>query len=309
MTIETITEHGEPDPGRADPALRTHADTRQEAHAAHEPPVDAALQAHATDAITGLLAEQPFMVKEIKDTLRTRVHVQELARRAAATKARAADAEQRESNLAVNLDPGERRIFTFGLGAAIIAALMVLDTFPLNWAAQAFDLDSVGTWLVTFILVIASISAMLGLEITRGHARRRGILIAVVTAGYLALLALRTEYLTTVAGDSLLVAMFQSALLTAISAGLVLCGSAVVTRTRSLKYSQARAEARRAVRAVEDAGRAQAEATDKLHRHTGTLHHMLLPWALLQSPGPPGVDHAKWAAALEQAIHALFTLT
>jgi hypothetical protein len=186
---------------------------------------------------------------------------------------------------------------------------MVLDTFPLNWAAQAFDLDSVGTWLVTFILVIASISAMLGLEITRGHARRRGILIAVVTAGYLALLALRTEYLTTVAGDSLLVAMFQSALLTAISAGLVLCGSAVVTRTRSLKYSQARAEARRAVRAVEDAGRAQAEATDKLHRHTGTLHHMLLPWALLQSPAPPGVDHAKWAAALEQAIHALFTLT
>ena len=226
MTIETITEHGEPDPGRADPGLRTHADTGQEAHAAHEPPADAALQAHATEAITGLLAEQPFMVKEIKDTLRTRVHVQELARRAAATKAKAVDAEQRESNLAVKLDPGERRILAFGLGSAIIAALVVLDTFPLNWAAQAFDLDSVGTWLVTFILVIASISAMLGLEITRGHARRRGILIVVVTAGYLALLALRTEYLTTVA-DSLLVAVFQSALLTAISAGLVLCGSVV----------------------------------------------------------------------------------
>ena len=309
MTIETITERGEPDPGRGDPALRTRADTDQEAHAAHEPPADAALQAHATDAITGLLAEQPFIAKEIKDTLRTRVHVQELARRADAAEARAADAEQRESNLAVKLDPGERRILAFGLGVAIIIALVVLDTFPLNWAAQAFDLDSVGTWLVTFILVIASIGAMLGFEITRGHARRRGLLIAVVTAGYLALLALRTEYLTTVAGDSLLVAVFQSAFLTAISAGLVLCGSVVLTRTRSLIYSQARAEARSAVQAAENARKAQAEATDKLHRHIGTLHHMLLPWALLHSPAPQGVDHAKWVGALEQAIHALFTLT
>jgi uncharacterized membrane protein YgcG len=309
MTIETITGHGEPDPGRADPALPTQAGAGQEAQAAHEPPADAALQAHATDAVTGLLAEQPAMAKEIKDTLRTRVHAQELARRADAAEAKAADAEQRESNLSVKLDPGQHRTLAFGLGAAIIVALVVLDTFPLNWAAQAFDLDAAGTWLVTFILVIASIGAMLGFEITRGHARRHGILIAVVTAGYLALLGLRTEYLTTVAGDSFLIAVFQSALLTAISAGLVLCGSAVLARTRSFVYSRARAEARRAIQAAEDARKAEVEATDKLHRHIGTLHHMLLPWALLHSPAPQGVDHAKWATALEQAIRAPFTLT
>jgi hypothetical protein len=308
MTIETITEHGEPDPGRTDPALRTPADAGQEAQAAYEPPADAALHAHATDTITRVLHGLAAVAKEIKGALRIRVHVQELARRADAAEAKAADAEQRESNLAVKLDPGERRTLPFGLGAAIVVALVVLDTFPLNWAAQAFDLDSSGTWLVTFILVIASVGAMLGFEITRGHSRRRGILIAVVTAGYLALMALRTEYMTTVASDSFLVAAFQSALLTAISAGLVLCGSAVLARTRSLIYSRARAAARRAAQAADDARNAHSEALDKLNRHIGTLHQMILPEALRYA-APEGVGHAKWAAALEQAIRALFTLT
>ena len=211
MTIETVTEHDEPDPGRADPALRTPAEAGQEAQAASEPPADAALQAHATDTMTRVLHEHQGMAKEIKATLRTRVYVQELARRADAAEAKAADAEQHESNLAVKLDPGERRPLPFGLGAAIVVALVILDAFPLNWAAQAFDLDSGGTWVVTVILLIASIGAMLGFELTRGHSRRRGILIAVVTAGFLALLGLRTQYLTTVVGDSFPVAVFQAA--------------------------------------------------------------------------------------------------
>ena len=97
-----------------------------------------------------------------------------------------------------------------------------------------------------------------------------------VTAGYLALLGLRAEYLVTVTGDSFLVAVFQSALLTAISAGLVLCGSAVLARTRSLRHSRARAATRRAVRAAADARQAHGEAHDKLQRHLDALHHMLL---------------------------------
>ena len=245
MTIETITEHGEPDPKRADPALRTPADAAQEAQAAPEPPAGAALDAHAADTITRVVHEQPAMAREIKAALRTRVYVQELDRRADAAEAKAEDAERRESSLAVKLDPGERRPLPFALGAAIVVALVILDAFPLNWAAQAFDLDSDGTWVVTVILLIASVGAMLGFELTRGHHRRRGILIAVVTAGFLALLGLRTEYLTTVAGDSFPVAAFQATLLTAISAGLVLCGSAVLTRTRSVLHSRARAAARR----------------------------------------------------------------
>ena len=64
------------------------------------------------------------MAKEIKEALRTRVHVQELARR---TEAAEADAEQRDSNLAVKLDPGDHRSLSFGLGTAIVVALVVLD--------------------------------------------------------------------------------------------------------------------------------------------------------------------------------------
>lgn len=289
MTVDTTTpEHGDPntDPERD----------------------DSTLQEHASAAIKRLLEEHPAMAKEIRETLRTRVHLQELMRRTDQAEQTEADAEQQVSNLDVKLDPAGHRALSFGLGAAIVVGLVVLDAFPLNWAAQAFGLNQAGTWLVTFILLVASIGAMLGFELTRGHPRRRGVLTAVVTTGYLALLGLRTEFLATVGTDSFLVALFQSALLTAISAGLVLCGSAVLARTRFLNHSQARAAARSAAQVANDARAAQRQAADKLQRHIGTLHHMLLPWALSSSV-PAGVDHAKWAAALEQAIRALFPTT
>src|SRR5580692_4688295 len=304
MTIETITEHGDskPDPERDDSTLP--------AQAGAEPttPADAALQAHATTTIKRLLEEHPAVAKAIKGALRARVHLRELAGRTNQAEVVEADAEQHESNLAVKLDPGDHRVLGFGLGLAIVVALVILDAVPLNWAAQAFGLNSAGTWLVTFILVVASVGAMLGFEITRGHPRRRGALTATVTLGYLALLGLRTEFLITVSNDSLPVAVLQSALLTAISAGLVLCGSAVLARTRHLSHSRARAAARRAVQAAADARAAQRQAAEKLQRHIGSLHQMLLPWAL-RSAAPEGVDHTKWDAALDQAICALFSTT
>lgn len=294
MAIETIAEYGEPDPERDDPAVQAQAQAQ----------ADAALRVRAAATIMRLL-DDPTVAREIKEMLRTRVHVRELTRRSDEARKTAADAEQRESNLAVKLDPAGHRTLGFGLGAAVIVALTILDAVPLNWAAQAFGLNSAGTWLVTFILVAASIGAMLGFELTRGNPRRRGVLTAVVTVGYLALLGLRTEFLITVAGDSLLIAFLQSALLTAISAGLVWCGSAVLARIRFLGHSRARAEARRAAQAAEEARAAQLEAAERLARHIGSLHHMLFPWAL-SSAAPEGVDHAKWTAALDQAIHALF---
>ncbi len=114
------------------------------------------------------------MAKEIKETLRARVYLRELAGRTNLAEVSAADTEQHESNLAVKLDPAGHRTLGFGLGAALVVALVVLDAVPLNWAAQAFGLNQAGTWLVTFILVVASIGAMLGFEITRGHPKRRG---------------------------------------------------------------------------------------------------------------------------------------
>jgi hypothetical protein len=294
MSIETINDHAEPEPGRDDPAVRTEA------------PSGATLADRATAAIMRLLNEHPEIAKEIKDLLRVGVHLQELTRRSDESSKAAADTEQRESNLAVKLDPAGHRTLDFGLGAAIAVVLMILDAVPLNWAAQAFGLGPAGTWLVTFILVAASVGAMLGFEITRGHPRKRGILTAVVAAGYIALLGLRTEFLVTVAGDSFSVALLQSAVLTAISAGLVWCGSAVLGRTRFFSHSRARAAARRAAQAAEEARKAQLQADETLRRHRGSLHHMLYPWAL-SLPSPAGVDHAKWTAALDDAIHVLFS--
>lgn len=300
MAIETIIE--QPDPERDDPARQVQVGADQLT------PAGAALPARATATITRLLQEHPAVAKEIKEILRARVYLRELAERSSRSEKAEEAADQHRSNLAVKLDPGDRRTLGFGLGLAIVVALVILDAVPLNWAAQAFGLNSAGTWLVTFILVVASIGAMLGFEITRGHPRRRGVLAAVVTVGYLALFGLRTEFLITVSADSLPIAVLQSALLTAISAGLVLCGSAVLARTRSLAYSRARAASRRAAQVAEDARAAEHQAAEKLQRHIGSLHHMLLPWAL-RSAAPEGVGHADWDAALDQAIRALFSTT
>src|ERR1700683_3024499 len=302
MAIETTIEHGEPDPERDDPARQVQVLADQLR------PAGAALPARATATITRLLQVRPAVAKEIKEILRARVYLRELAERCSRAEKAEEEADQHRSNLAVKLDPGDHRVLGFGLGLVIVVALVILDAVPLNWAAQAFGLNSAGTWLVTFLLVVASIGAMLGFEITRGHPRRRGVLTAVVALGYLALLGLRTEFLVTVSSDSLPVAALQSALLTVISAGLVLCGSAVLARTRHLSHSRARAAVRRAAQAADDARAAQRQAAEKLHRHSGSLHHMLLPWAL-RSAAPKGVEHASWDAALEQAIRDLFSTT
>jgi hypothetical protein len=295
MTIETITEHGDPNPDpQPDPTTTTQA------YIEHATPADATLQGQATATIKRLLEEHPAVAKEIKETLRTRVYLRELAGRTGQAEARECGTEEHEANLAVKLDPGDHRKLSF--------VLVILDAFPLNWAAQAFGLNSDATLLVTFILVVASIAAMLGFEVTRGHPKRRGVLTAVVTAAYLALLGLRTEFLITVSNESLPVALLQSALLTAISAGLVLCGSVVLARTRHFSHSRARAAARRAAQAADDARAAERQAAEKLQRHMGTLHQMLLPWAL-RSAAPEGVDHANWDAALDRAIRALFAPT
>jgi hypothetical protein len=94
-------------------------------------------------------------------------------------------------------------------------------------------------------------------------------------------------------------------MLTAISAGLVLGGAAVLSRTRPLGMSRSRAAVRRTQQAATEARAAQTQAAEKLQRHIGGLWQMQLPWAL-RSAAPAGVDRTEWAAALERAIRQLF---
>lgn len=284
MSVDPFFEHPEPDPGE-------------------HPVPDLETQARA--ALERWLQDHPEVAGEIKETVRAHIYLKELEGRAnGAEKARQL-AEQRDATLMTRHDPGGHRGLGFALGAILIVLLVVLDAIPLNWSAQAFGLDSGGTWLVTLILVIASVAAMIGFELTREHPRRRGLLAAVVAVGYVALLGLRTDFLITVAGESLLVALLQSAMLTAISAGLVLCGAAVLGRTRSLGLSRSRAAGRRAQQAATETRAAQTQAAEKLQRHIGGLWQLQLPWAL-RSAAPAGVDRTEWAAALERAIRQLF---
>jgi len=250
----------------------------------------------------------PVVAAEINETARAQVYLQEMEQRARTAEQARMAADQREAALLTKRDPGGRRILSFVLGAIVVVLLVVLDAIPLNWAAQAFGLAAGGTWLVTFILVVASVGAMLGFELTRDHPRQRNLLVAAVAVGYLALLALRMNYLATVGGEPFLVTLLQAAMLTAISAGLVLCGSAVLARTRPLSLYQSSAAARRARQVEAEARAAVARAAEQLSRHLGALRGMLLP----QAPGSgvgASVGHAQWAAAVERAIRRLFPVS
>jgi hypothetical protein len=99
-------------------------------------------------------------------------------------------------------------------------------------------------------------------------------------------------------------ALVQSGFLTAVCAGLVLCGSTVLARTQSLGLSRSSAAARRTRLAAVEASRAHAAAARKLELCIDGIRQMLLPWAL-SSVAPAKVDRASWVAALEQAVGRL----
>ena len=281
MAIDTLAEYTEAEPDADDPVL--------------------AQQACAV--LERWLQDHPQVAGEIRETARAHIHLQELQR----CTREAQDAQRNaghDATMLARLDPGGHRVLGFVPGAVLIALLAVLDAIPLNWAAQALGLGSGATWMVTFILAIASVAAMLGFELTRGHPRRRWRLSAVVTAGFVALLALRTEYLTAVAGESLPAALLQAGMLTAVSAGLTVCGSVVLARTRSLSLSRACSAARRARQATTKAYAAQRLASEKLQQQIAVLRQMFLPWAL-GSAAPVGVNHAEWAVALERAVRQI----
>jgi hypothetical protein len=292
MVVDPFIERAEPGSGNA----------RDNRHA------DPILQTEANAALERWLQDHPEIEGELKETVRAHIHFQELEARTREAERALQTAEQRYAILQTRHDVGGHRIFGCTIGLALVAALVVLDAVPLNWAAQAFGLDSGGTWLVTCILVVASVGAMVGFELTNGHSRQRGLLAVVVAAAYLILLGLRTQFLTTVAGESTPVALLQSAMLTVISAGLVLCGSVVLARTRSFTLSRSAGTVRRARQATAAARIAQGLASQKLQRHIGALWQMLLPWAL-GTAAPAGVDRAKWAVALRQSVRQLFPVS
>jgi hypothetical protein len=259
----------------------------------------------AAAGLTGWLRDDRAAAEEHEEATRAAMHHHELRRRKEAADRALADARTRVSGLIDRHNLDGRKTLAFWLGSVIVAGLVVLDAIPLNWAAQAFDLNAADSWVVTLILLAASIGAMAALEAARHDSRRYAALVALTLTAYAGLVALRTSFLVTVAGDNTAAALLQAAVLSAISAGLVFLGSAVMARTRPLRLSRAQAAARRARRASQASEAACRRAEDKLERHLGVLRRQLMRQSLYSSV-PSGMTHPDWVAHLEGVLRAQF---
>ena len=266
---------------------------------------DPSLDALAAASLSALFDARRSIAVDLEEAGRAHTHLQQERQREADALQAESKAEQRAASVTAKLDLADHRFAGFTVGATIVAVLLVLDAIPLNWAAQAFGLAAAATWLVTAIMLVASAGAMAGLELTREESRRRGVLLILMAAGYTGLAALRTAFLVTVAGQSLAAAILQAILLSAISAGLVVCGSAVMARTRPLALARALAAAKRARRTAAARRAARRQTEEKMQRHWAVLQRTLREWSIT-SYVPAGVSQANWVAALERAMRALF---
>lgn len=262
---------------------------------------DVGTQPQAGGALNALARADRHAARELTEAQQSRIHLLETAgdeRQAASladNKRKRFDAETTKS------DPAGARPLAFWVGAVLVTVLAALDVVPLNWAAQAFGLASSGTWLITGILLVASLAAMLGFELTRGDHGKRLALIVVVALGFAGLLLLRVQFLMAVVGESLPTALLQAALLTAFSAGLVFCGSAVMARMQHYRVATAKAKVRHAEQVADDAAIKRGEAEKRLRRHVAVLRSRVQT-----SAAPAGADPATWAATLDREIQALF---
>jgi hypothetical protein len=271
----------------------------------HEAP-DPSLDAQAAASLSALFKAHPSIAADLEEAGRAHAHLQQERQREFDALQAQGEAEQRAASLTAKLDLAGHRFVGFTVGAAVVTGLVVLDAIPLNWAAQAFGLASAATWLVTVIMMAASAGAMAGLELTRDEARRRQILLVMIGLGYFALTVLRVAFLITVAGESMPSAVLQAVLLSAISAGLVAGGSAVIARTRPLSLARALSAARQAQAATLSCREARRLAEEKMQRHWTVLRRMLREWSVF-SDAPTGVSQADWNGALERALRALFS--
>ena len=265
---------------------------------------DLALDARATASLSALFAARRSLAADLDEAGRAHTHLEQERQREADALQAQSTAEQHAAGVAARVDLPGQRFAGFTTGAMTVTVLLVFDAIPLNWAAQAFGLNAAATWLVTGIMLAASAGVMAGLELTREDSRRHGTLQVLMAVGFAALAVLRTMFLVTVAGESLAAAVLQAVLLSAISAGLVVCGSAVMAKTRPLALARALAAARRARRAAAASRAARRQAEEKMQRHWAVLQRALREWSIM-SEAPAGASQAEWISALERAMRAL----
>jgi hypothetical protein len=268
------------------------------------PAPNPALDARAAASLSALFEARPALAADVEEAGRAHTHLEQERQREADARDALTRAEQHAAGMTARLDLAGRRFVAFTVGVLAVTVLLVFDAIPLNWAAQAFGLAVAATWLVTGIMLVASAGAMAGIELTRENSRRRAVLLILMVAAFAAVAVLRTAFLVAVAGASLGAAILQAVLLSAISGGLVACGSVVMARTRPLALARALAGVKHARRTAATCHDARRRAEEKMHLHWAVLQRVVREWSIM-SEAPGGASHADWISALERAIRAL----
>ena len=155
---------------------------------------------------------------------------------------RAGEAELEAGRRARLNDEHRHHRLGFGLGVALATLFVALDALPANLAAQTFGLDQLPTWGITAVIVGALGAGMWA--VTHYKAGwRRGVTIAALALGLLAIGALRFWFLWVTAGDALS-AVLEATALTVFTTMMVWLGVLVLSFTKSRQVSVAEREAR-----------------------------------------------------------------
>ena len=251
----------------------------------------------AHEAVHVLAADRPQFKEKLREAIDS--HSDHEARRQDAVRAdtRAAEARTDAQHVRALHDPARRRRLPLLVGTVLVASLLGADVPLLYWAAQPFGQSQAGTLIITLLLFAGTAGAALYLEAARSY--RRGVLGAVVVA-YVALFALRTEYLVVVGALGLLGAVLQAGLLTAFSAALLAMSTMVLTRTVTPEIHRAESTARRAGRRAAQARDTAQDASAGCVRHI----HALTAWACAEAGGnvPSGVSFSDWHDHLGRAL-------
>jgi hypothetical protein len=220
-----------------------------------------------------------------------------------------AQADQKQSGQAQaraateELQNDSRHKFPRAVGTTLAVVLAVLDAVPAYWGAQAFGLDQDSTLMVTVLLCAALGGAMWLLDLYSSRRRPRRILQACLTAGLIALFALRLDYLLVAGADGFWLAAIQAVALTAISGGLIVLGYVLLAN----RVPKPLAAARRAARQAAATATASTQAAQAAHSQAGisraALGGTLIGWILIHPQ--QDVSHDRLVPALDQALDTL----
>jgi hypothetical protein len=194
----------------------------------------------ASDGYIGTMREflaKPRVARDFQDLKAEAHRLQSAQEEALSLSQKAADAELEAGRIARSDEDYRHHRLSFGFGVLLASLLVLLDTLPANLAAQTFGLSPLPTWGITAVIVGALGAGMWAVT----HFKtgwRRGITLAALITGLLAIGALRFWFLWVTAGD-ILSAILEALALTVFTTMIIWLGVLVLGFTKSRQVSAA----------------------------------------------------------------------